>query len=889
MGDYASYQEPITVKKLPGSVQFNGGGGDLEATDRVSIDVLYPGDGSEIGVLTTDDLYVHRDAVISGNLTVTGNTTVINTENLIIEDPIIEIGSNAFDGTTMGLVMQRPSGNLMMGYLSTEHGDCYDNTLVFAYTSGSAYGPTLPVESTPLSVYVNGTLDVSNNFSVGSNLCAGSVPIITADVSTGELNFNDDIKIRNVNPVNNRIAIGTEAGNSNQSSNAIAIGTEAGKQSQGVSSIAMGLNAGNNNQSSNAIAIGERSGQNFQETKAISIGYMAGNSTQNTNSIAIGSSAGTTNQGISSIAIGLNAGVFNQNAHSIAIGSGAGYNNQHSNTIVLNANGGVALNTDRTDALFVKPVRHAETTHGNLMSYDTSTGEITNSNNVRLASLLSNSVVYTNASNTLSTNSDFTFDENSGIMTIDGTGDGGYTARELLFVDVFDTPVDVVLLRGQPVYLTNHANSGSIEANLCVNTSNTYMPSAGLLLKEGYTKGGEGYIVRGGTLSRITDDVFDTPPIQGGGSNSDVGKNVYISNISGKLTLKKPGLATELIQKIGVLIKVSDTSTILILGADRVNDTPNRILAVDGSFSERLTIGKSDIDESANLYVEGTANVTSNLLVGEYVGIGKTVPKWPLDVEGVVRITSQDTQGLLYTTTQPCLNIESSNPDNSVKRPVCLNAFGGNVGVGLTAPSRKLHVKGDVLFSNGTVSYSTHNASSTTYEVGVSQIRKSSDHHRWYTGNQLTELMNLDINGNLTITGSYTPFTGSHTAITSNIFEDGSILISIGTEKKSIIDTSFYVENSTISRDKRVVGVAFTPSGDSNVNIVSLGEGQMCVCDENGDIENGDYICSSNVIGYGMKQGDDLLHNYTVAKATENCLFTESDHKKLISVTFHCG
>ena len=37
--------------------------------------------------------------------------------------------------------------------------------------------------------------------------------------------------------------------------------------------------------------------------------------------------------------------------------------------------------------------------------------------------------------------------------------------------------------------------------------------------------------------------------------------------------------------------------------------------------------------------------------------------------------------------------------------------------------------------------------------------------------------------------------------------------------------------------------------------------------------ENGDYIQSSNVTGYGEKQDDDLLHNYTVAKITLDCNF----------------
>ena len=43
--------------------------------------------------------------------------------------------------------------------------------------------------------------------------------------------------------------------------------------------------------------------------------------------------------------------------------------------------------------------------------------------------------------------------------------------------------------------------------------------------------------------------------------------------------------------------------------------------------------------------------------------------------------------------------------------------------------------------------------------------------------------------------------------------------------------------------------------------------------DKNGNLESGDYITSCTIPGYGMKQNDDILHNYTVAKITMDCNF----------------
>ena len=74
--------------------------------------------------------------------------------------------------------------------------------------------------------------------------------------------------------------------------------------------------------------------------------------------------------------------------------------------------------------------------------------------------------------------------------------------------------------------------------------------------------------------------------------------------------------------------------------------------------------------------------------------------------------------------------------------------------------------------------------------------------------------------------------------------------------------------------------------------INSLGEGGINVCSEGGDIEIGDYICTSSIPGKGMKQDDDLLHNYTVAKALESVVWKgkgKKDEVRMIACTYHCG
>jgi hypothetical protein len=70
-----------------------------------------------------------------------------------------------------------------------------------------------------------------------------------------------------------------------------------------------------------------------------------------------------------------------------------------------------------------------------------------------------------------------------------------------------------------------------------------------------------------------------------------------------------------------------------------------------------------------------------------------------------------------------------------------------------------------------------------------------------------------------------------------------------------------------------LVSVVMKESGDTRVYINSVGEGAIWVTNINGNLESGDYITTSNVTGYGMKQDSEFLVNYTVAKITMDCDF----------------
>jgi len=121
----------------------------------------------------------------------------------------------------------------------------------------------------------------------------------------------------------------------------------------------------------------------------------------------------------------------------------------------------------------------------------------------------------------------------------------------------------------------------------------------------------------------------------------------------------------------------------------------------------------------------------------------------------------------------------------------------------------------------------------------------------------------------------------------------------------TIEDAIPVVALSRKKKDKRVFGVLGAPKRNTNnINrliVNSIGEGGICVSNTNGNIENGDFIQSSDLLGYGEKQDDDLLHNYTIAKSTIDCDFElDSPYYQcheiengvrvaFIACSYHCG
>lgn len=247
------------------------------------------------------------------------------------------------------------------------------------------------------------------------------------------------------------------------------------------------------------------------------------------------------------------------------------------------------------------------------------------------------------------------------------------------------------------------------------------------------------------------------------------------------------------------------------------------------------------------------------------------------------------------------------------------------VGIGKLEPSATIHIKCTSAASGGGIRLERHNTADF-WDI----YNSSSNLYFRYNSNTAGGYLNY-----VTDVGAI-DFTGQHRCKSlEEVIEEGMIVVSTG--KYNNISDELEFNNPTINEsipivkkadkrnDKRVFGVyagiednaegrsyqlgcfVSTFEVKDNINraiINSLGEGGIWVCNINGNFENGDYITTCEIPGIGMKQEDDILRNYTVAKITQDCNFDINDvsyitreviHEgvsylmSFVGCTYHCG
>lgn len=364
---------------------------------------------------------------------------------------------------------------------------------------------------------------------------------------------------------------------------------------------------------------------------------------------------------------------------------------------------------------------------------------------------------------------------------------------------------------------------------------------------------------------------------------------------------------------------------------------PNRVL---------LTGLNGEITPSDSIYVSTATfqNVYTNMLTiaSTYAvqdfQINSAAPGCALVTNGSKYLSSSSTThtelGYVSGTTnyiQPQINARALLSGGNAFNGAGFNTFTSSVGIGTTWPNARLQVTASTNITDGLLvvnktapvdstckgvltgqSYATlmpimYGTSLYVYGTsGTVPFRSILGASTYFTGQHA----NQPVDGEMELKDNVAAYVGRIVSSADKGYYSinpvtGEIIT--GRDAITITEALPYIQLTTKDMDKAVWGIltnvkndayntdGSTPYDDTTewgdrlhtmVRVNGLGEGAIWVTDIGGPIENGDFICSCIVPGYGRRQDDDVLHNYTVAKATMSCVFDlESTAYQCVEVT----
>jgi hypothetical protein len=353
-----------------------------------------------------------------------------------------------------------------------------------------------------------------------------------------------------------------------------------------------------------------------------------------------------------------------------------------------------------------------------------------------------------------------------------------------------------------------------------------------------------------------------------------------------------------------------------------------------------LQLGYNNDSTTAGIFLNDSDNV----------GIGDSTPSYRLDVNGTLRAT-----GNMYANGELTVTSDFNADGDAFLDGAIILGGQSSLGTGMRAEFRntggQTYSSYNGVYWESCIAHNTYartvltTESTEDYDVVGPGIFSSNIYWFWKYTNATTTYRVITAGSSFTFTGQH--LTVPMDSDISSSLSDYVGLIAVssgnqmrwdeikeewvtGSEAVTINETLPRIELATSRADKRVFGVIsnrpdnYVVNSETNeieededgtayswndlkqtqIRINSLGEGAIWVCNINGNLENGDYITSCEVPGLGMKQDDDLLHNYTVAKITQDCNFRINStnynvvefefsgstyRKAFVGCTYHCG
>jgi hypothetical protein len=397
-----------------------------------------------------------------------------------------------------------------------------------------------------------------------------------------------------------------------------------------------------------------------------------------------------------------------------------------------------------------------------------------------------------------------------------------------------------------------------------------------------------------GNLYRCLEDTSVTP------STFAFDKNYSFDEVTGTLYANQITAGTITASHLGAN---SVTANKILAGAIATGHMGANTIAGDRIAAGTLSASKVDANGiSANYIKSGTSALAS----GISFGLGNNTELAGLKAAGMFTSDLSSKLGLLVT-----------NTDTGGNDAIAAGAMGSSnnavvgVGRGTTASFTQWESLG-ALGSGGNGGVFQHYTAANALDNAADLATPT--HAAYFTGD-------------VYVNGSNLPFTGSHEALisTTDGVHVGDIVVDTEVITKSdVSNTLCKVALSSESNQKGAVGIYVKGMGDvvpssltdiayvgdgvakdkqittkpeyeslvsstDAIHINSVGEGQVNVCGEGGNLEIGDLIVTSSLAGKGMKQSDDIIRSITVAKVRENVTFSSSTEVKQVACIYLCG
>ncbi len=538
---------------------------------------------TETGATTNREVTISNNLVVTGNLSVTGNIVQANVENLVVEDPIIQLANNSVsDSADTGLLFVRPTSNLAIGYRGDE------GEVMIGFSTSSALGTDLvPLDDDLCNVKVYGNVEATNYVLGNANLLSN---IVNSDITPGT--YGDATNVAQiVIDANRRISSISEV--------EVSVGTLQQVTDTGntTSNTVQFTNTDTSLVTSGNVLINGAAEATPLSVKGDSSAIIGVESTDTLAGIVFRTS--TTTSGPLAPAMGVTGDdiVFYPGAPAALAVT---IDSDKDMTVVGNV---TATNFSGDGGLLSNIKLQDVTDMGNTTS---NTVQFTNTHTAFTTDLVSNVVVKLDQLS----NVDFTGQTLAADHTLIYDGNDWINDYNIHnFVKVYND-TGSQLNKGQCVYVYDSHNNNVANVALADATDSTKMPAIGLIY-ENVTNGSEGVAVGYGKVQGVNTVGFSE------------GEIVYVSNVTpGSITNTKPTLNSDFIQNVGVVIKAdSSNGVIFVTGVGRTNDIPNASSVTDKSIisniyaqttTDRFVKITPDNLRSNFQEISDTGNVTSN-------------------------------------------------------------------------------------------------------------------------------------------------------------------------------------------------------------------------------------------------------------------------------------